>query len=291
MYGTGTGQIESDLFGSDCQCRWLVLETPAPEEDLVAAARFILDFERKLSVVDILCSTGEDNEVHDFRLSAILRKLESIVWGHSLKSIIVEVSSWRSDVQEQLHFLGYRDCGGRLYDKEHSLLKPTMILEYRKELNSKSPSNSTASTAIIEHPSLLLSSTKNVPDMTLSDQLEQESEHEISCKSHQRYFTTSVAGNEKNDLDFLVSDYHIAADAAENTIFPTISLNVQNTENFSSLSNISHKIEIIESKLNNDINIHASDDIINDDRNSMENLMSQLFTALHSELPSQPTLP
>ena len=282
------GQIESDLFGTDCQSRWLVLETPAPEEDVVAAARFTLDFERKLSVVDILCSIGGDDEMRGFRLSAIVKKLENIVLGHSFKSIILEVSSWRSDVQEQLNSLGYRDCGGRLYDEEHSLMKPTMILEYRKELNDKSLLNLTAPTAIIEHPSLLLSSTKIISDMTLSGQLKQKSEHQISCELAQRNFATSVEGDDNNNSLFLVSDDHLATDAV-NTIFPLLKFNLQNNESISPLFPISHDIGIIQS--NNDIDAHTSNNNISDNCSNMENLMSQLFTALHSELPSQPTLP
>ena len=132
-------EVETDLL-SNGKSRWVVLETQPPEELVIAAARFILDSERRVGVVDVLCATTADgnNILQRNRLIMLIRKLESVVWSHHYGALIIEVSSWRTDVQDLLSELGYEDRGGRCWPEEssHLLTKPTMILGFRKNAPS-----------------------------------------------------------------------------------------------------------------------------------------------------------
>jgi hypothetical protein len=114
----------------------VVLETQPPEENIVAVAKFIFDKERQAAIVDLICAIGADAGEIKTSFTIMLRKLENVVYSHNLNSIIIEAASWRTDVQELLVDAGYIDNGGHSYpsNQEHFLLKPTMILEYSKEL-------------------------------------------------------------------------------------------------------------------------------------------------------------
>jgi hypothetical protein len=131
-------EVETDLL-SNGKSRWVVLETQPPEELVIAAARFVLDSERRVGVVDVLCATAEgDIVLQRSRLTMLIRKLESVVWSHHYGALIIEVSSWRTDVQDMLSEMGYEDRGGRCWPEEsvHLLTKHTMILGFRKNAPS-----------------------------------------------------------------------------------------------------------------------------------------------------------
>lgn len=131
-------EVETDLL-SNGKARWVVLETQPPEELVIAAARFILDSERRVGVVDILCAAPEKNVIlQRSRLAMLLRKLESVVWSHHYGALIIDVSSWRTDIQDMLSEMGYEDRGGRCWPEEssHLLTKHTMILGFRKNAPS-----------------------------------------------------------------------------------------------------------------------------------------------------------
>ena len=308
-------QIESNLFGKNCQSKWLVLETPSPEEDIVAAGRLILDFARKISIVDILCSVGDDDVVRAFRFSTLLRKLENIVLGHNFNTIILEVSSWRTDLQEQLTSLGYKDCGGRIYDEEHSLLKPTMILEFRKDLYIESPLNSKVSTTETEHSSFPTASAKNIPhpntDNRFDLNLSQETNIDIletSCFSldseAEKDRPISVFGH--NDADVFTADNDPSVlkinsqddihDIDLIDVFEDIkTFEVDNIFNVCVSNDNSNDNCDNDNNPNNNNNNNNNDNNSNTESGSMENLMFTLFSALHSEYPpcqsSQPLEP
>lgn len=131
-------QIQSDLFDCRCKRRWIVLENSSSEEDIVAAACFLLDIEKKTATVDLLCSIGDDVDTRNWRYCALLKKIESIVRSHSCTFVIIEIANWRTDAQDLVTRLGYVDSGGRLDESERSLLfvKQTMVLEFKKEFLS-----------------------------------------------------------------------------------------------------------------------------------------------------------
>lgn len=141
----------------DCNCslRWVVLETESATEDIVAAGRFLLNDAENTAVVDVLCSVGEDENIRNRRYSALLQKVESSVWSLSCTSITLEVSSWRTDVQDILIGAGYSDIGGHLDCSKlaDSYLKPTLILRYAKDfkLQKKNENVSTQGSAVVSN--------------------------------------------------------------------------------------------------------------------------------------------
>ena len=144
------GEVEHDLL-SNGKSRWVVLETQPPEELVIAAARFLLDTERRVGLVDILCATSSDLDstkvdttaMERSRLTMLIRKLEGVVWSHHFTALIIDVPSWRTDVQDFLTELGYEDRGGHCWpeDSAQQLTKHTMILGFRKNAPTGLPSS------------------------------------------------------------------------------------------------------------------------------------------------------
>lgn len=144
------GEVEHDLL-SNGKARWVVLETQPPEELVIAAARFLLDTERRVGLVDVLCATSSDLDctkvditaMERSRLTILIRKLEGVVWSHHFTALIIDVPSWRTDVQDFLTELGYEDRGGHCWpeDSSQQLTKHTMILGFRKNAPTGLPSS------------------------------------------------------------------------------------------------------------------------------------------------------
>ena len=144
------GEVEHDLLSNE-KARWVVLETQPPEELVIAAARFLLDTERRVGLVDVLCATSSDLDctkvditaMERSRLTILIRKLEGVVWSHHFTALIIDVPSWRTDVQDFLTELGYEDRGGHCWpeDSSHQLTKHTMILGFRKNAPTGLPSS------------------------------------------------------------------------------------------------------------------------------------------------------
>lgn len=114
--------------------KWIVLETPVPEEKIVGAARFTLRAD-KISYADIVCADAESSSEI---LKILLLKVEHIAFSHGLDKVIFGIPQWRSDLEDMLLAAGYCEQSGHIWpeDKSHELLKPTMILEYHKSLYS-----------------------------------------------------------------------------------------------------------------------------------------------------------
>lgn len=88
--------------------RWIVLETPRPEELVVAAARLIISRRENYPcvIVDIFGTADSDaiRNILILRLEAICR---SQGWNH----ITFEVPSWSVTFQNWLSSRGYQDLG------------------------------------------------------------------------------------------------------------------------------------------------------------------------------------
>eukprot|EP01034_Spumella_vulgaris_P029712 gene29712-36804_t len=117
--------------------KWLVLETPVPTEDVVAAARFQIKYDTKIGYIDILCADGVDIEDSLSVLRRLLQKIEHIGFSHGLNKIVVGIPQWRLDTEELLTSCEYTEQSGHIYpeDRAHELTRPTMILEFHKDLN------------------------------------------------------------------------------------------------------------------------------------------------------------
>lgn len=135
-------KLEADM---DCMSvKWLLLETPVPEEQLVAALRLRRGPDQA-GCIDILCAAG-DAAVQECMLRRLLLIAETVSFNLGLKKTIVQVPEWREDLELLLKSLSYRQLSGCAWpqEKQHQLSKPTMLLDYHKTLSSAPDNNSTA---------------------------------------------------------------------------------------------------------------------------------------------------
>ena len=125
--------------------RWLVLETPVPEEEIVAAMRLRSGSDR-IGYIDVLCAAG-DVVVREHILRRLLLIAETVSFNLGLKKTIVQVPEWRVDLDGLLRSLGYHQLSGSAWplDKQFQLNKPTMLLDYHKTLSIDIDSNTAAS--------------------------------------------------------------------------------------------------------------------------------------------------
>lgn len=127
--GPRVSAAEVALDCSSSKSRWIVLETPVPEEAMMAAVRLcLLESERK-GVIDVLCALGENHLVYN----QLLARVENIARGLGIARLVIEVVQWNEPQYDWLCSCGYRDNAGREC-KDENLLKPTMILEMHKDL-------------------------------------------------------------------------------------------------------------------------------------------------------------
>jgi len=126
--------------------RWLVLETPVPEEQLVAALR-LRQGPDKTGCIDALCAAG-DVTVRQHVLRRLLLIAETVSFNLGLRKTIVQVPEWREDLEQLLKLLGYHQLSGSAWPQEklHQLSKPTMLLDYHKALSSAPDYSTPAST-------------------------------------------------------------------------------------------------------------------------------------------------
>lgn len=135
----------------DCMSvKWLLLETPVPEEQLVAALRLRRGSDQA-GCIDILCAAG-DAAVQDRMLRRLLLIAETVSFNLGLKKTIVQVPEWREDLEQLLKSLSYRQLSGCAWpqEKQHQLSKPTMLLDYHKTLSSAPDKASTPTSVAVE---------------------------------------------------------------------------------------------------------------------------------------------
>jgi hypothetical protein len=291
-------QIQSDLFDCRCRRRWIVLENPSPDEDIVAAARFLLDTEKKSAVVDLICSIGDDIDTRNWRYCALLKKLESIVRSHSCLSVLIEITNWRTDSQDLVTSVGYVDSGGRLDESQRSLsfLKQTMVLEFKKEFL---PMEKQSEKAIVEHE---CSEEESVLD---SESLQQFGAVDSVCaidveREHER----EVGGGAgKGDGKEKITELNTGSSTQSNTETETSSPNLEIAENLNFNKNVNSANSlgddlVIDTVIDNSgildsvILSGTQETIVGNKKpvpapapqgGGMEGLMSQLFRALRSE--------
>jgi hypothetical protein len=119
--------------------RWIVLETPAPEENIVSALELITNRETA-KIVSMY--TSSENGVESYIARYFLDKIERIVSGMGAGYLSLEIPHWRDDKFEWLGFAGYKEYGGSLLQvtADTLVIKPTMMMEFRKNLKGLSES-------------------------------------------------------------------------------------------------------------------------------------------------------
>lgn len=249
-----------------------MLETPSPEESVVAAARLHLDSSKKAAVIDYLCSIGDSIDELNGRFSMLLTKIESIAYSQNYQNVLLHISSWRDDIQRLLTAAHYADIGGCL-DESHASLsytKPSMILCFKKELKPfHSSSNITTITKQKVYPSQTLKecsadilvecssvndlsspnfSLKNIPGESSSQhaecstrshevkEIENKRIHEQDVKIETNTTASLHAKQECNlqKLDFDFSEIHVQ----EKNIFNDFQNNLNSVESSSSMEGI-----------------------------------------------------
>ena len=128
----GISEIIEDCCSTNA--RWIVMETAAPEEQVLGAARLLLGGAVdgvKRAVVNVFACVP-DTRQQSVR-SQLLAQLERIAVGQGADLLVIEVIQHRIDVQEWLEACDYSELGGRICE-EPGLLKPTMIFEFHKNL-------------------------------------------------------------------------------------------------------------------------------------------------------------
>lgn len=141
--------------------RWLLLETPAPDESIVAAARLKAHpAEHGCGLVDVLAAAAvgefagggeaadEGGAIRMLLLKQLLQRAEQVAYNSNFSAgLVVQVPQWRCDIIAALDADGavavaapaaYREIGGCMWpaEEEHLLLWPTMLFEFRKSFTA-----------------------------------------------------------------------------------------------------------------------------------------------------------
>jgi hypothetical protein len=114
--------------------KWLVLETPVPEELIVGAARLRFDALRN-GRVDCFCASAESGqEAQTAIMKRLLSKVETVCYSAGMRSCVVEAPQWRTDLEALYTECGYAELSGHIWPEERQgeLLRPTMVLEFHK---------------------------------------------------------------------------------------------------------------------------------------------------------------
>jgi hypothetical protein len=133
--------------------RWVVLETPVPQEDIVAAARIDCISAEGATVSSICVHKDSTEDIRSKVLTVLLSKIESVVRSHGAGNITVEVTQWQESLCDWLSSRGYSEMGGYMID-DNSLTKPTMMLTYKLSFSPSSADvvSSSAGADISEEP-------------------------------------------------------------------------------------------------------------------------------------------
>lgn len=157
--------------------KWVVLETPVPEENIVAAARIdsstarvsylcasptisIEDYQQLISSSSNGPSVGDKLNLYKYRLVLLVARLEAVARNMSRSVLVIEAPQWRIDLENILtgaidnngnsNGLGYEELSGNSWpeDKQYQLSKPTMVFDYHKQLSNNSGQGFKASVSI-----------------------------------------------------------------------------------------------------------------------------------------------
>lgn len=123
--------MESDLLSMPV--KWLVLETPVPEEIIVGAARLRYDSARN-GKVDCFCVSNSDEGMKATIMRKLLSTVETVCYNIGLRSCILEAAQWRTDLDAMFTECGYEEMSGHIWpeSRQQELTKPTMLLEFHK---------------------------------------------------------------------------------------------------------------------------------------------------------------
>jgi hypothetical protein len=162
-------EIEMDCNKGDI--RWIVLETPVPDEQIVAAARIQLDNnDAGRRIANIKTFGYVEDTLKSSTKSQLVVQIERTLRSLGISLLSFEVSQHRVDIQTWLEECGYKDNGG--YMSTHTnYVKPTMMLLYQKDLsaNLSTVSASKATTTTTTTTDNVFHITGNMATLDLGD--------------------------------------------------------------------------------------------------------------------------
>jgi N-acetylglutamate synthase-like GNAT family acetyltransferase len=123
--------LEADLSGKSTLRRWILLETPAPEERVVAAACVSTGAELGHGRIESLAV--EPSMQQQGVGSLLLRRAEGILLSLRCRWVNLQTTQWRSDVLAWACSRGYSEVGGGLLPAE-STTRSTRYLDLRHDL-------------------------------------------------------------------------------------------------------------------------------------------------------------
>jgi N-acetylglutamate synthase-like GNAT family acetyltransferase len=142
-------QVANDCYSPNL--RWIVLETPVPEELVVAAARLSMAsvMEGSKIVVDMM-AFAEDTQSTSIK-DQMLVQIERVARSQNIKIVVIETSQHRDDIHSWLEQCGYEELGGRMSEEEN-YKKATMVFEFHKDLTKPSKAMSRAPAVAVAAP-------------------------------------------------------------------------------------------------------------------------------------------
>jgi hypothetical protein len=287
---------------SQASCRWIVLETPRPEELVVSTARLLMIPNENRSVIDLICSipnyTSEQIKSDSSEpfsgicksiSSQLLAKAENIARGHGMEWLTIEVSQYRQDIMDWVSECGYEDNGGHMWPSNKpcgtGLSKPCMLLEFQKDLRIRNENDENSRMLFpISSSSNATTTTENKINNTLINKIcdipledDDSVEAQIFSTNNDDEYDTNYNTSNQTFSTFDFQDFANVLDAgieAKDVIQVPI-LNIDDINNILPPNPPSANSEVKDKSIPSNGLMGSNDE--------MDNLVSTLFRALHAE--------
>eukprot|EP00752_Nemacystus_decipiens_P012162 g10781.t1 len=130
-------EVDACLHGASGKKRWLVLETPHPEEKMAAACLICTGSTPGTGSVEVLAV--EPSRQREGLGSHMLRRAEGILLNFRCRFVKMRVPQWREDVLGWATRQGYRETGGGLWgeldgENAEDLTRPTRYFVLTRDL-------------------------------------------------------------------------------------------------------------------------------------------------------------
>lgn len=263
-----------------------MLETPSPEESVVAAARLHLDSSKKAAVIEYLCSIGDCIDELNGRFSTLLTKIESIAYSQNYHNVLLHISSWRDDTQRLLTAAHYADIGGCLDESYASLsyTKPSMILCFQKELKPFHSSSNV--TTITKQKAYASQTSQTLKECSIDTVVECSSVNNLSSPESS---LKNIPGESSSQHEECSTISHEVKEI-ENEIIHEQDINIETNTTISLYAKQERSLQRLDFDFSE---FHMQEEIIfNDPQNnlnsvessgSMEGILSELFSAMRSD--------
>ncbi|GMH50476.1 hypothetical protein TL16_g00781 [Triparma laevis f. inornata] len=126
-FGSNAPSLSADDLSGGRGARWLVVETPSPDEVMVACCRLKIDMSEKPCAIDILAvdSRAQGKGAGTY----LLKKAENMAFGMGCKKCEICVGHWMERVVGWCKKRGYESGGGELWPEARidEIPEPTQV--------------------------------------------------------------------------------------------------------------------------------------------------------------------